>query len=78
MCGRFTVRQPEKIKINGVHQADLAGAKPRYNIAPSQQILSVIQTSDERRTGRRERAINPHKKLFTNVSIEIISFGITF
>lgn len=48
MCGRFTVRQPEKIKINGVHQADLAGAKPRYNIAPSQQILSVINTSDER------------------------------
>jgi putative SOS response-associated peptidase YedK len=48
MCGRFTSRKPEKIKIDGVHSSDLEGAKPRYNIAPSQQILSVIQTGDGR------------------------------
>ncbi|MGI8556159.1 MAG: SOS response-associated peptidase [Pyrinomonadaceae bacterium] len=48
MCGRFTSGKPEKIKINGINAADLEGAKPRYNIAPSQQILSVINTSDEK------------------------------
>lgn len=48
MCGRFTVRQPEKIKINGISAADIKGVKSRYNIAPSQQILSVIKTSDEK------------------------------
>jgi putative SOS response-associated peptidase YedK len=48
MCGRFTSRKPEKIKIDGIHSSDLEGAKPRYNIAPSQQILSVIQTGDGR------------------------------
>jgi putative SOS response-associated peptidase YedK len=48
MCGRFTNSKPEKIKINGINAADLEGAKPRFNIAPSQQVLSVIQTSDEK------------------------------
>lgn len=48
MCGRFTSSKPENIKINGINTADLKDAKPRYNIAPSQQILGVIQTSDEK------------------------------
>lgn len=30
------------------------------------------------RTGRRELAINLHKKLFTNLNIKIISVGIAF
>ena len=48
MCGRFTLRRPEKTRIEGVSAADLAGAEPRYNVAPSQNILGVIQTNDER------------------------------
>lgn len=48
MCGRFTNRKPDKIKIDGINAADLEGAEPRYNIAPSQQVLSVINASDEK------------------------------
>ncbi|NJM52655.1 MAG: SOS response-associated peptidase [Blastocatellia bacterium] len=45
MCGRFTNRKPEKIKIDGVHLSDLEGAKPRYNIAPSQHVAVVYDES---------------------------------
>jgi putative SOS response-associated peptidase YedK len=48
MCGRFTLRRPEKVKIEGVSSADFAGVSARYNVAPSQNILGVIQTNDER------------------------------
>ena len=48
MCGRFTLRKPEKVKIEGVSSADLAGASARYNVSPCQNILGVIQTNDER------------------------------
>jgi putative SOS response-associated peptidase YedK len=48
MCGRFTLRRPEKVRIDRVRAADLAGASARYNVAPGQNILGVIQTNDER------------------------------
>lgn len=48
MCGRFTNTKPAKLKIAGLNKADLEEAKPRYNIAPGQDILSIIQTSDEK------------------------------
>ena len=40
-------------------------------------ILSA-NNGTEKWTNGRERAINPHKKLFTNVSIEVLGFGIDF
>lgn len=48
MCGRFTNTKPSKLKIAGVNAADLEKAKPRYNVAPGQDVLSIIQTSDEK------------------------------
>lgn len=48
MCGRFTLRRPEKIKIERVSALDFEGTGPRYNVAPSQNILGVIQANDER------------------------------
>lgn len=48
MCGRFTSTKPEKLKIAGVNAADLKEAKPRYNVAPGQNILTIIQASDEK------------------------------
>ena len=48
MCGRYTSTQPEKVKIPGVNLKDLKNSKPRYNIAPSQEVLSVIGAGDEK------------------------------
>lgn len=48
MCGRFTLRTPRRFKDIG---SDLPAATlvPRYNIAPSQEILAEIGSEDERR-----------------------------
>jgi len=48
MCGRFTLRTPRRFKDFG---AELPSTTlvPRYNIAPSQEILAVIGTEDEQR-----------------------------
>lgn len=48
MCGRFTLRTPRRFKDIGT---DLPATTlvPRYNIAPSQEILAVIGSEDERR-----------------------------
>ncbi len=40
MCGRFTLRSSDRIKLKGSHALDLP-FEPRYNIAPSQTILAV-------------------------------------
>ena len=40
MCGRFTLHSPERIKIKGLDLVDLS-FEPRYNIAPSQDVLVI-------------------------------------
>ena len=55
MCGRFIqIANPEKIKAilpdMEVDEAAAAGFHPRYNIAPSQDILTVINTPVPRLT----------------------------
>jgi len=41
MCGRFTLTKPAKILKEFLPLLDLPELQPRYNIAPSQQILAV-------------------------------------
>jgi putative SOS response-associated peptidase YedK len=43
MCGRFTLRSPARIKLSDFDYYDLDKLIPRYNIAPSQDILTVLQ-----------------------------------
>src|SRR6267142_945986 len=40
MCGRFTLRSSRRIKLEGARNLDLP-LEPRYNIAPSQSVLTV-------------------------------------
>lgn len=47
MCGRFTLRTPRRFK--DVAELPPTTLVPRYNIAPSQEILAVIGTEDEQR-----------------------------
>lgn len=48
MCGRFTLRHPSRIKFERFNRSNLLPLVPRYNIAPSQNILTIVQRRDER------------------------------
>jgi putative SOS response-associated peptidase YedK len=48
MCGRFTLKSPGRIKFDRVHGSNLPPLFPRYNIAPSQNVLAVVQNDGER------------------------------
>jgi putative SOS response-associated peptidase YedK len=49
MCGRFTLKQPRRINvINFDDETDLPSLPPRYNIAPTQEVLAVVQRETNR------------------------------
>jgi putative SOS response-associated peptidase YedK len=48
MCGRFTLRNPERIRISDFDYYDLNNLIPRYNIAPSQEVLTVVERASTR------------------------------
>jgi putative SOS response-associated peptidase YedK len=48
MCGRFTLKSPGRIKFARVDGSNLPPLFPRYNIAPSQNVLAVVQNDGER------------------------------
>jgi putative SOS response-associated peptidase YedK len=44
MCGRFTLKQPpRRINLTNFDDDSFDGIVPRYNIAPTQDVLSVVQ-----------------------------------
>ena len=43
MCGRFTLKNPERVRISDFDYYDLNNLIPRYNIAPSQEVLTVVE-----------------------------------
>jgi putative SOS response-associated peptidase YedK len=47
MCGRFTLKSPGRTKFAQIYPSHLPPLLPRYNIAPSQIILAIIQVGDE-------------------------------
>jgi len=48
MCGRFTLKQPRRINIINFDDADLPTLPPRYNIAPTQDVLTVVEREESR------------------------------
>jgi putative SOS response-associated peptidase YedK len=50
MCGRFTLKAGKKVKLKGFNISDFEDLIPRYNIAPSQDILTVVQRDSSRET----------------------------
>ena len=48
MCGRFTLKSPGRTKIEGLNRSYLPPLFPRYNIAPSQGVLAIVQREAER------------------------------
>jgi putative SOS response-associated peptidase YedK len=48
MCGRFTQRSDLKRLAREFNVADVPEVRPRYNIAPTQEILGVLEAADGR------------------------------
>ena len=50
MCGRFTLRSPLKLKFDAISRSQLPPPTllPRYNVAPSQEILAITEVEDQR------------------------------
>lgn len=48
MCGRFTLRRPAKVNIEGLPTSELFESAPRYNIAPSQDVFAVTEMDEQR------------------------------
>ena len=49
MCGRFALTHETEIIIRHFGTSDLPPIVPRYNIAPSQSVLSIRSSSEGRR-----------------------------
>jgi putative SOS response-associated peptidase YedK len=47
MCGRFTLKSPGRAKFAQMYSSHLPPLLPRYNIAPSQNVLAIIQGDDQ-------------------------------
>jgi putative SOS response-associated peptidase YedK len=50
MCGRFTLKTPRRIPFYHFDRDDLSSVVPRYNIAPSQNVLAAVQHGPDRET----------------------------
>src|SRR5689334_25005628 len=48
MCGRFTLRAPDGRKIDRINWGDYQDLVPRYNIAPTQDVLTVVEREAQR------------------------------
>lgn len=48
MCGRFTLKTPERIRFDRITEYGVETLIPRYNIAPSQDILTITERGAQR------------------------------
>ena len=48
MCGRFTLKRPERVNFHRIDRSVFDGLPPRYNIAPSQNILTAVERGSHR------------------------------
>jgi len=82
MCGRFTLKSPGRIKFDRVDGSNLPPLFPRYNIAPSQNVLTVVQHDGEREAAFLQWGLIPSwskdGKGFINARSETIDYKPSF
>jgi putative SOS response-associated peptidase YedK len=83
MCGRFTLKTPERLKFDRlVNTFDLDNIIPRYNIAPSQDVLAVLERDSVREMTSLQWGLIPfwskEAKGFINARVETIDQKPTF
>src|SRR5215208_7825981 len=59
MCGRFTLKTPEQVRL-AQYCSDFPALKPRYNIAPSQDVLTIVQRGDSREAALLQWGLIPY------------------
>ena len=76
MCGRFTLKTPERIRFERFNAFDPENIIPRYNIAPSQNVLAVVQRDGQREATFLQWGLIPfwskEPKGFINARVETI------
>jgi putative SOS response-associated peptidase YedK len=84
MCGRFTLRAPDRIRF-GVRYSDqlpLYTLSPRYNIAPTQDVLAITQFQNNRRLSSMRWGIIPSwsggARGFINARAETLAQKLSF
>lgn len=83
MCGRFTLKTPERVKFERlVDTFGLDNIIPRYNIAPSQNVLAVVERDAVREITSLQWGLIPfwskQAKAFINARVETIEEKPTF
>ena len=82
MCGRFTLRDPRRIKLNHIDYVRYEDWVPRYNIAPSQDVLTIVQRDSQREATFLQWGLIPYwskeAKAFINARVETIEQKSTF
>ncbi|HEX3282369.1 MAG TPA: SOS response-associated peptidase [Pyrinomonadaceae bacterium] len=77
MCGRFTLRHPSRLKFDHFNRSPSLPLVPRYNIAPSQNIVAILQRRDEREAALMQWGLIPSwskdAKGFINARSETIT-----
>src|SRR5918993_2472336 len=48
MCGRITLRRPEKVRLDKLDTRPLFESLPRHNIAPSQKLWTITESNEKR------------------------------
>ena len=48
MCGRITLRRPEKVRLERLDTRPLFEELPRHNIAPTQKVWAITESHEER------------------------------
>lgn len=82
MCGRFTLRDPRRVKLAHLDYLRPEDLIPRYNIAPTQNVLSIQQRGDDRETALLQWGLIPawskEPKGIINARVETIEQKASF
>ncbi|HEX6719817.1 MAG TPA: SOS response-associated peptidase [Pyrinomonadaceae bacterium] len=82
MCGRFTLRDPRRIKLNHIDYVRYEDWVPRYNIAPSQDVVTIVERDSQREATLLQWGLIPYwskeAKGFINTRVETIEQKSTF
>ena len=82
MCGRFTLKEPRRVKLAHIDYFGPDGLIPRYNIAPSQDILTITQRDSQREAAMLQWGLIPYwskePKGIINARVETIEQKASF
>jgi putative SOS response-associated peptidase YedK len=82
MCGRFTLKRPERVNFHRIERSVFDGLVPRFNIAPSQNILAVVEHGSRREAKFLQWGLIPYwskePKAVINARVETIEEKASF